>query len=72
MKQVEYYKNGNRTLRIKYEGIKKLLEKKCNEIERLDKNRNDTLEFIERYLKLDLDAFNTKSLLIKIVEILTR
>lgn len=37
MKQVEYYKNGNRTLRIKYEGIKKLLEKKDKEIERLKK-----------------------------------
>lgn len=36
MKQVEYYKNGNRTLRIKYEGIKKLLEKKDKEIERLN------------------------------------
>ena len=36
MKQVEYYKNGSRTLRIKYEGIKKLLEKQNKEIERLN------------------------------------
>lgn len=40
MKQVEYYKNRNRTLRIKYEGIKKLLEKKDKEIEKLKEENN--------------------------------
>lgn len=52
MKQVEYYKNGNRTLRIKYEGIKKLLEKKDKEIERLNNKLKDIksqLDYLETY-----------------------
>ena len=48
MKQVEYYKNGNRTLRIKYEGIKKLLEKKDKEIERLNNIINELEEWLEQ------------------------
>ena len=47
MKQVEYYKNGNRTLRIKYEGIKKLLEKKSKEIERLHSIIKEVRESVE-------------------------
>ena len=50
MKQVEYYKNGNRTLRIKYEGIKKLLEKKDKEIERLKTELQDTKDHLGEYL----------------------
>ena len=52
MKQVEYYKNGNRTLRIKYEGIKKLLEKQSKEIERLNniiKEIRRQLDYLETY-----------------------
>ena len=47
MKQVEYYKNGNRTLRIKYEGIKKLLEKQDKEIERLHSIIKEVREYIK-------------------------
>ena len=36
-KEKNIYKTQNETLRIKYEGIKKLLEKKGKEIERLKK-----------------------------------
>ena len=48
MKQVEYYKNGNRTLRIKYEGIKKLLEKKSKEIERLHSIIKEVREYVSK------------------------
>ena len=48
MKQVEYYKNGNRTLRIKYEGIKKLLEKKDKEIERLNNIINKVYKYLDK------------------------
>lgn len=51
MKQVEYYKNGNRTLRIKYEGIKKLLKKKNQEIERL----NNIIGKIRNYVYKPID-----------------
>ena len=51
MKQVEYYKNGNRTLRIKYEGIKKLLEKKDKEIERLNNIINELEKDLIEYFK---------------------
>lgn len=47
MKQVEYYKNGNRTLRIKYEGIKKLLKKQDKEIERLHSIIKEVREYIK-------------------------
>lgn len=43
-----------------------------DEIERLNKNKNDVIEFIERYLKLNLEAFDTGSLLNKILEIIER
>ena len=51
MKQVEYYKNGNRTLRIKYEGIKKLLEKQDKEIDRLHSIIKEVREYIENDMK---------------------
>lgn len=57
MKQVEYYKNGNRTLRIKYEGIKKLLEKQNKEIERLNNIINDFEEELER--EVNIKAIDT-------------
>ncbi len=38
----------------------------------LRKQKKDSIEFIERYLSLDLDEFNALSLLMKLREILTR
>lgn len=58
MKQVEYYKNGNRTLRIKYEGIKKLLEKQDKEIERL---QNIIKEVRERIMLKQLRLVNEET-----------
>ena len=52
MKQVEYYKNGNRTLRIKYEGIKKLLKKKQKEIERLNNIIKEVREYTNKMMTL--------------------
>lgn len=42
------------------------------EIERLNKNKKEALEFIDRYLSLNIDEFNASSLLKKLREILTR
>lgn len=42
------------------------------EIERVNKNNKDGIEFIERYLNLNLEAFDTKGLLNKLLEILKR
>ena len=42
------------------------------EIERLNKNKKEALEFIERYLQLNLEEFNANSLLNKLKEILER
>lgn len=42
------------------------------EIERLNKIKKEALEFIDRYLSLNLDEFNASSLLKKLREILTR
>ena len=43
-----------------------------SEIDRLNNNIKEVREFIERYLRLNLEAFDTKSLLEKILEILDR
>lgn len=42
------------------------------ELEVLRKQKKDSIEFIERYLSLNLDDFNASSLLKKLREILTR
>lgn len=42
------------------------------ELEVLRKQKKDSIEFIERYLSLNLDEFNASSLLKKLREILTR
>lgn len=47
-------------------------QNKDKEIERLNKNKKEALEFIERYLQLNLEEFNANSLLNKLKEILER
>lgn len=42
------------------------------ENKRLNKNKKEALEFIERYLQLNLEEFNANSLLNKLKEILER
>ena len=42
------------------------------ENKRLNKNKKEALEFIERYLQLNLEEFNANSLLNKLKEILKR
>ena len=46
-KEKDIYKTQNQTLRIKYEGIKKLLEKKDKEIERLNNIIDKAIEYIK-------------------------
>lgn len=48
------------------------LVRALKEIERLNKNKKEALEFIERYLQLNLEEFNANSLLNKLKEILKR
>ena len=47
-------------------------EEKDKEIERLNSIIKEVREYIERYLRLNLEAFNTKDLLEKILEILDK
>ena len=42
------------------------------ENKRLNKNKKEALEFIERYLQLNLEEFNANNLLNKLKEILKR
>ena len=49
-KEKNIYKTQNETLRIKYEGIKKLLEKKGKEIERL----NNIINEFDKWLEVNL------------------
>ena len=64
------YKGG--TVKMPKEVFWELYNDSKEEIERLNKNKNDAIVFIERYLKLNLEAFDTKSLLNKILEIIKR
>lgn len=82
MKQVEYYKNGNRTLRIKYEGIKKLLQKKGKENEQLQDIMKEVRKVIIEYIEIiengiDQGAYyvyigNIQQKLYKCIEILDK
>ena len=50
----------------------KRLDEREQEIERLNNIIKEAREFVERYLRLNLDAFDTKSLLEKVLEILDK
>ena len=52
-KEKNIYKTQNETLRIKYEGIKKLLDKKDKEIERL----NNIINELEKHCETMLSIF---------------
>lgn len=60
------------TMRLDYSQLVMHNVYMIQENKRLNKNKNDVIEFIERYLKLNLEAFDTKSLLNKILEIIER
>ena len=57
-KEKNIYKTQNQTLRIKYEGIKKLLEKKDKEIERLKKSEKEALDTLESATYENIDLTN--------------
>ena len=50
----------------------RIIMKQEEEIERLNNIIKEVREFVERYLRLNLDAFDTKSLLEKVLEILDK
>ena len=55
-KEKNVYKTQNSTLRIKYEGIKKLLEKKDKEIERLKSNEKTLANLLDKEQKKNKKA----------------
>ena len=64
-RKIEKLEDYNIELEIK-------IDKKDKEIERLNSIIKEVREYVERYLRLNLEAFDTKDLLEKILEILDK
>ena len=59
-------------LNVMIQSLEIQLKKQDKEIERLNNIIKEVREFVERYLKLNLKAFDTKDLLEKILETLDK